>query len=165
MKLHRFLIGLSLLLVVAPAGAAFAKDKDKDKDDDLTAKLKAQEMAINDAFKARASAKLNMYIDANAMMTDNTGMMTLPQMSDLMKDVTVNSYTIDNYKLMMIDKDAYVATYNWTCDATYKGQTYPQGPYYASTVWAKKGKEWKAVYHQETMAMQPGSPPPAAESH
>ena len=164
MKLHRFLIGLSLLLVVAAAGAAFAKDKDKD--DDLTAKLKAQEMAINDAFKARDAAKLNMYIDANAVMADNTGFMTLPQMFDVMKDVTVNGYTIDNYKTMMIDKDAYVATYNWTCDATYKGQTYPQGPYYASTVWAKKGKEWKAVYHQETMGMQPGAaPPPAAESH
>jgi len=160
MKLHRFLIGFSLLLVVAAAGAAIAKDKDMD----ITATLKAKEMAINDAFKARDAAKMNMYIDANALMADNTGFMTLTQMQDLMKDVECRSYTIDNYKTMMIDKDAYVATYNWTADASYKGQPYPPGPYYASTVWAKKGKDWKAVYHQETMAMTPGAAP-AAESH
>jgi len=163
MKLNRFLIGFSLLLMVAAAGAAFAKDKDKDMVE-LAATLKGKEMAINDAFKARDTAKMNMYIDANAMMADNSGFMSLGQMLDLMKDVDVKGYTIDNYKLMMIDKDAYVATYSWSTDATYKGQPYPAGPYYASTVWAKKGKDWKAVYHQETMAMPQGAAP-AAESH
>jgi hypothetical protein len=30
-------------------------------------------------------------------------------------------------------------------------------------VWAKRGKDWKAVYHQETLAMS--AMPPAAAGH
>ena len=73
-------------------------------------------------------------------------------------------YTIDGYKTMMVDKDCYVSTYTWKGDATYKGQPYPPGPWYCSTVWAKRGKDWMGVYHQETLAT-PGSATSATESH
>lgn len=159
-----FALGLLLALT---ATAAFAKGNaagDKKDAGDVTATLEAKERQMQEWIKNKDAASFLAVLDKGAWMADPSGFneaaSTVPE---LMKMIEMKSYTIENYKTMTIDKDACVATYVFKGDATMGGQPYPPGPWYCSTVWAKRGKDWKAVYHQETLAMQP--PSSMTESH
>ena len=137
-----------------------AKDMKKAKSTDITATLEAKERDINEAIKAKDSAKMMTMIDSDGWMADGMGFNPVSAIPEMLKDMELRSYTMDGVKSMKIDKDAYILTYTWKGDATMKGQLMPAAPYYCSTVWAKRGNDWKAVYHQESMAA-PMAPPTA----
>jgi hypothetical protein len=163
MKLLRVLSVLMLASTLC-AGVVHAADKaDKAaKSNDVTARLEANDRKILEAIKAKDLKTFMDMVDPNGMSADAMGFMPTSGMGDMMKDMDMRSYTIDGYKTIMIDHDAYISTFTWTGDASYKGQAMPNGPYYCSTVWRKKGDDWKAVYHQESLAMQP---PPVEVAH
>ncbi|MBA3766309.1 MAG: nuclear transport factor 2 family protein [Acidobacteria bacterium] len=57
--------------------------------------------------------------------------------------------TLDDWKVIMIDKDAAIVTYR----ATPKAEACGPEPAVErnSTVWVKRGGKWLAVFHQDTM--------------
>ena len=158
MKLLRILTALAALLALA-TGFAHAKG---DKGGDVSATLEAKEKSINDAFKNHDDKGFMALVDPTGWSVDPMGVSAVSGAVEMMKQVEIKSYTLTGYKTFMVDKDCYVSTYTWNGDATFKGQPYPAGPWYCSTVWAKRGKEWKAVFHQETLSMPP---PQAGEMH
>ena len=150
MRLVRTLTMLAALVTLGN-GAAQAKG---DKSSDIPAALEAKEKMINEAFKNRDEKGFMALVDANGWSVDPMGVSPVSGAVEMMKQADIKSYTMTGYKTMMVDKECYVATYTWNGDATFKGQPYPAGPWYCSTVWAKRGKEWKAVFHSESLAMQ-----------
>ena len=58
---------------------------------------------------------------------------------------------MENVQSKMLTKDVYVLTFQTTIDASLKGQPMPAGPWYCSTVYAKRTKGWVPVFHQETL--------------
>ena len=163
MKLIRSLPALMMLLTLC-AGVVHAADKaDKAaKSGDVAAKLEENERKVQEAFKAKDAKTFMDMVDSDGWAADMTGFMPVSGVPDMMKDMELKSYTMEGFKALMIDHDAYVVTYTWKCEGSMKGQAMPAGPYYCSTVWHKKGNDWKAIYHQESLGMQP---PPATESH
>ena len=138
MKLIRTLSVMVVLLGFATAGHAdpeSSEAKMKVAKGDIAATLEANERKVNDAIKKKDTAAAMALIDAAGWMADPSGIHPTSAMPEMMKDWDVRSYTIEDYKAMMIDKDAYVATYVWRADASYKGQVLPQMPVYCSTVW------------------------------
>jgi ketosteroid isomerase-like protein len=93
-------------------------------------------------------------LSIDAMMGFVDKQATLKSMSE--QPCEVRSYSLADEKITWIDKDAAVYTYSGTMDATCGGQKIPD-KVYASTVWAKRGGKWQAVFHQET----PATPPPS----
>ena len=167
MKTIRVLITLALMALAASTLQADTKAdkemKEKMAKPDISATLEAKERMIQEAFKNRDIAGFNAQVDANGWAIDPSGIMAVSSVPEMMKQVEIRSYTIEGYKTMMIDPNVYVSTYTYNGDATMAGQPFPNGPWYCSTVWAKKGKDWKAVYHQETLSMQ--GMPAATASH
>ncbi len=163
MKTTRFAPALILALALAgPPPARADEAKPKSKLNDVSATLEAKERQTQDAFKNKDKIAFMTWIDSNAWAVDPTGLSPVSKASEMMNQMEVRSYTLDQFKTIMVDHDTYVATYEFHCDATMGGQPYPPGPWYCSTVWARHGKEWKAVFHQQTLAMAPA---PAAQSH
>ncbi len=158
MKLFRVFAAVGVLTLAATTALAEsqpAKSKsEKSGRMDLSATLEVKERRVQEAFKNHDLPTFMSMVDANAWQIDPNGIMPVSAVPEMMKDVTVRSYTMENFKTVMIDPDACVATYVFNGDASYKGEPYPAGPWYCSTVWAKRGKEWKAVFHQETLSMQ-----------
>ena len=64
-------------------------------------------------------------------------------------DCKVNSYSVEDSKVTWVDKDAVLLTYKANQDAVCGGQKVPE-TVWASSLWIKKGNEWKAAFHQET---------------
>ena len=64
-------------------------------------------------------------------------------------DCKVNSYSLEDAKSTWVDKDTVLLTYKATEDVVCASQKLPSAVW-ASSLWVKKGNEWKAAFHQET---------------
>ena len=79
------------------------------------------------------------------------------------------SWNLDDAQMSKINDDNYVVAYKgvWdgTCTMDGKTEKIPT-PVRAATVWHRDGSNWKAVFHGETLIVDPKNPPtapPAAE--
>src|SRR5437762_11967881 len=61
-----------------------------------------------------------------------------------LKNLTLNDYTISNSKMMVIDKDAFLLTYDVTIKGVYKNEAFPEGPYHAGSAWVNRDGKWQA---------------------
>jgi hypothetical protein len=165
----RFAIPLlvaSALIGLAPAGSARGYDKPavtKSEAHNVAATLEAADRKVNDAFQNRDAKSFLSMIDPNAWSVDAMGFTPVSKMVDMLKDVEIKNYSIEGYRVMKVDQNNYVALYTWKGQGSYKGQPFPPVAY-CSTLWNKRGKEWKAIFHQESMAME-GAPQSAATIH
>lgn len=132
---------------------------------DMTSTLRALEVKVNDTFKNHDSQTFLSMIDPNAMSVDAMGFTPASQVAGMFPDMQVNSYSIEGYKVYPIEKGVYLATYTWKGDGTYKGQPWPSLTY-CSSIWAKRGADWKCVFHQESLPMPAqGMQPQAMGQH
>jgi len=163
MKFSRWILALvslaALCATLAVADDKMSGEKSMEKSSkgtDVTAKLEARERAISDAFKNKDAAAFMKIVDKDGFGADPSGFSSVSMMGDMMKDYDVRSFTIDDAKATKISADAYLFTYTSHQDVSYKGQPLPN-TVYASTLYVKRGNEWRAFYHQETPAMQMSS--------
>src|SRR5262249_35717613 len=104
----------SLLGTVAVAEDAAKAAKDaKPMKGDATAAISAAEAAVNEAVKNHDMATFNKYVDPMGWSADPSGVHAVSEAAEMLKTVEIRSYTIENEKTIMIDKDAYVHTYVW----------------------------------------------------
>jgi hypothetical protein len=160
--MRRLLLSSVLAILVCAQIPAYAAGTAKN-GDELKTKLESYETKINQAFKDKDSAAFMAHVDANAWQADASGFAPVTDVPTMMKDTEIQNFTISDYRIHMVDPEACVATYVWKGTGTYKGQAFPVAPVYCSTVWTKKGDDWKAVYHQETISME-GMAPAASTS-
>lgn len=158
----------TLLALTSNVGRAADKmdmsAKKSPKGGDMSATLEAKERQMQEAVKNKDIEGFMGMVDPDGWSADPNGFQPNSAMRDMIKQIEVRSYSLDDFKVQMIDHDAYIARYVWKGDASFNGQPFPAGTtWYCSTVWAKRGKDWKALYHQESMSMP--AAPPAAESH
>jgi len=76
------------------------------------------------------------------------------------KDFIPTDVTFSDWKMLPIDNDAVILTYNVTVKATYKGKDLPPGPYRAAAAWVNRDGKWLGFYYQQTPVKT--MPPPAA---
>lgn len=65
----------------------------------------------------------------------------------------VTTYSLDNTKVTMLNKDAALLTYRYSHDAVCGG-TPEASPLWASTVYVRRGGKWLIAFHQEIPAAQ-----------
>ena len=78
------------------------------------------------------------------------------------KDFNLTDATFTDWKMLPIDNDAVILTYNTTLKATYKGQEVPPGPYHSAAAWVNRDGKWLGFYYQQTPVKTMPPPPPAA---
>lgn len=165
MKLAARAFVLAIAVATLAATLALAEshtDKSaKSSGGDVLEQLKAHEMKIWDAIKAKDKPKMLSLLDPAAMSIDMMGIAPASSFTDMFPDIEVRSMEGKDYRTLAVSKDVVVLMYEVTVDMSFKGQAAPPGPWYASTVYAKKGKGWVPMFHQETLAM----PAPAATGH
>src|SRR5204862_521699 len=79
-----------------------------------------------------------------------------------LKDYDLSDITYSDWKMLTIDKEAVLLTYNLNPKATYKGQAVPPGPYHAAAAYVNRDGEWLGIYYQQTLARTMPSPSPTA---
>jgi len=119
----------------------------------------ANEMAINKAFEKHDAAALNRLILPEGVSVDPMGVMNSMDIPKVLTEIKVSPGSkIDSSRVLWIDDNTAVHMYKWTGKGTAMGQPMPS-PTWSSTLWVLRGGQWKATFHQETLAM---TPPPSA---
>jgi len=79
------------------------------------------------------------------------------------KDFSLTDATFSDWKMLPIDNDAVILTYQTTLKATYKGSEVPPGPYRSAAVWVNRDGKWLGFYYQQT-PVKPPMPAPSAST-
>jgi hypothetical protein len=114
--------------------------------------ISAKEKAAWDGFKRKDEAAFKKYLLPDYFGVTAGGVSDTAQSLTGMKDTELSDYTLADWKLTTIDKDAVLLTYTATNEkATYKGKPVPSGPYYEASVYLNRNGEWLNIYYQETL--------------
>lgn len=155
---HSRLASIAVGLVLSVASAALAdspkvtaKYEPAVTTNDLTAVLEAHEHNIWAALKKKDVEAMAGLVEPGAWAINSSGISSVDDFIKIMGDYEVRSYEMKNVQSKMLTKDVYVLTFQTTVDASLKGQPMPSGPWYCSTVYAKRTKGWVPVFHQETL--------------
>jgi hypothetical protein len=98
------------------------------------------------------------------MEVENDGVYDKAGIIAYVKDINITDVTYSDWKVVPVDKDATLLTYNVTVKETDKnGKAAPPGPYHAASAWINRDGKWLGIYYQETEAAKPSpSPSPSA---
>jgi hypothetical protein len=156
----KFLTFLLPLIVIANAGLTFAQAPAANRAA-VEKQLLATERALNDAIAKGDMKTFHSNLAPDAISMDSGGIMKVDAEFDkMMASLKMQSWNIDSPQFYWVNDNTVVVMYKWTGKGTYQGQPVPS-PTWASTVWSNKGGKWLAVFHQESAAMAPPTPPPA----
>jgi len=78
------------------------------------------------------------------------------------KDFNLTDATFSDWKMILVDNDAVILTYQVTLKGSNKGTDIPPGPYRAAAAWVNRDGKWLAFYFQQTPIKTMPAPPPAA---
>jgi uncharacterized protein (TIGR02246 family) len=105
-----------------------------------------------EAVKNKDANGFNKLFAEDGLMIDSMGMTTRAAFIQTLPDLNITEYSLENLKVVMLDKDAAVVSYKANVKGSFKGQAFPPNPAYVSSTWVKRGGKWVAMFHQETMA-------------
>lgn len=114
--------------------------------------LAAKERAIIDSIVKKDRKAFESIVASDGVTSGPMGRMSVADGLKVMfsSDYSLVSATVEDPQVMMIDKDAAILTYKSTGTETYQGKTNTTTAY-ASTIYARRGAGWKAIFHQESM--------------
>ena len=156
MKKH---LPLAVIILLVFVSLCSAQNGNKSKAGADTASLEAmlirQEKELWEAWKNKNAAPFEKALPADAVMVDASGVGTKGQ---VVKEISNNpceirGYSLSNFKVTMINKDAAILTFKATQDFTCDGKAGPT-PIYGSSIYVKRGGQWLNIFHQETPAKQ-----------
>jgi hypothetical protein len=121
--------------------------------------LMAMEKQAWDAFGKGDGKFFETFLTDDAILGSDYGFVSKAQsVKDISgKPCELKSYSFSNFKVMMLDKNTAIITYEAAQDATCGGQKAPN-KVYASSVYVKRKGKWQGAYHQETAAATESMP-------
>ncbi len=125
--------------------------------------LIAKEKAGWDAIKKKDWEGLGKLLAGDFIDVEDDGVYDKAGSIASLKNYNLTDVTYSDWKMLTVDKDSAVLTYNINPTGTNNGQAIPPGPYRAAAAYVNRGGEWLGIYFQQTRAetMPSSSPSPA----
>jgi hypothetical protein len=122
------------------------------------AELIAKEKGAWDAFKLKDADAFKKSLAPEYFGVSSTGVSDIAASIAAMKDTELTDFTLSDWKMTTIDKDAVLLTYTAMEKGTYKGKPVPAGPYFEASAYVNRNGEWVNVYYQETLKQEMAAP-------
>ena len=144
---------LILMIVIAATSAAFSQTK-MAKDSKVEAQIIALEKAGWEAWKNKNAAWYQTNITEDFLLVNSEAVSTKAEVvKSTATDCDVKSYSLDNFKFVMLDKNTALMTYTATQDGVCSGKTIPANVR-ASVNYVKRGGKWLEAFYMETPMAQ-----------
>jgi hypothetical protein len=146
-----FVACCATVAAVAQAQNAPSPGKTGSRDSVLQTVLEQREKQGWEAFKSKDRNGFSAIVteDYTAVIADGNGERDLQGTLDSMKEITINSYTLSEFKLTSLGSNAALLRYQ--ASANYTIGTQPiSGKLAVSDIWVKRGGQWKSLRYQET---------------
>lgn len=131
------------------------------------AEIEVREKAIWEAMEKKNYGTFADMLSSDYLEVGEDGLYDKPATVANAKDLDISDIAYADWKMLTLDKDAVIITYNITAKWTYKGQVVPPGPYRVASAWVNREGKWLAIYYQQTAVdttprpTQPGASQPA----
>ncbi len=143
-----------MIMAIAIAASSVAFGQMKSKDNSVEARLIAIEKQSWEEWKNKNGGFFQTLLTDEAV---NVGVGGLSNKSQIVKstssDCEVKSFSVDNFKVVMLDKNVALLTYAAIQDGVCGGRTIP-AKVFASSVYVKRGGKWLNAFYQETPPAQ-----------
>lgn len=157
----RYILSIALLVIAAapPALAQNPTETAGASQSTFAESIIANEKQLFEMLKKKDINGFKSLVASDGTVFGRNGRISMTDFNQFVfsPDYTVQSATVEDPQVMMIDKNVAIITYKTTGSQTYKGRS-ETGTAYASTVWVKRGEKWMAVFHQESMVPAPTAP-------
>jgi hypothetical protein len=128
------------------------------------AEITAKDVAIWDALKKKDYDAFGKLLDTDYIEVEDDGVYDKPGIIAYVKDLNISDVTFSDRKMLRIDKDAVILTYNVTAKGTYKGQALPTGAYHGAAAYVNRDGQWLGIYYQQVLAQTAPPPPPPGKT-
>jgi hypothetical protein len=119
----------------------------------LTEMLISREKEVWELIKKKDIQGFSTYLADDQLYVTNDGVHTKAETVKSVGAGNLSELTVDEWKVLTIDKDAALVTYRVTAKGMVNGQE-ASSVTRESTLWAKRGGKWLAVFHQDTMVKE-----------
>ena len=118
-------------------------------DNNLEAMLIAREKEVWELIKKKDAQGFASYLAEDQLYVNSQGVHSKAESVKGVAAEGTSDLTLDDWKVIMVGKDVAIVTYRATPKAVACG---PEPAVERNTtVWAKRGGKWLAVFHQDTM--------------
>ncbi len=124
-----------------------------DKNNSVKTQIIALEKAGWDAWKNKDSSWFQTNLTDDALSVNSDGVSDKAQIIKGYADCDVKSYSLDDFKFRMLDKNSALITFAGIQDAVCGGKPSPP-TVRASSVYVKRGGKWLNSFYTETEASQ-----------
>ena len=146
-------IMMILMIAVAATSAAFGQAK-MSNDSKVEAQVIALEKAGWEAWKNKNAVWYQTNITEDFLLVNSEAVSTKAEVvKSTATDCDVKSYSLDNFKFVMLDKNAVLMTYTAAQDGVCSGKTIPANVR-ASVNYVKRGGKWLEAFYMETPMTQ-----------
>jgi hypothetical protein len=129
------------------------------------AEMFAKEKSAWDTLKQKDTVAFGNLLASDYIEVTDDGVFDKAGIVADVKDFDLTDATFSDWKMLPIDNDAVILTYNTTLKGKYKGKDIPPGPYHSAAAWVNRDGKWVAFYYQQNMIKtMPPPPSPASTS-
>jgi len=111
--------------------------------------IAAEKRVIWEAVAKKQIDILQSSLAADYLDVSDVGIFTKTETLQLIPDLMLRDYSLDKFKVIKLNRNAGVVTYEAIQHWTIKGQEAPSHVR-ATSVWIKRGGKWLVVFHQES---------------
>jgi len=127
------------------------------------ADITAKEKAVWDTLKKKDLVAFGDMLTSDYIEVGDDGVFDKAAIIADLKDLNLTDATFSDWKMLPIDNDAVILTYNTNLKGTFKGKDVPPGPYHSASVWVNRDGKWLSFFYQQTLVKtMPPPPPPSA---
>lgn len=149
-------IFIVMMIAIAASFITLGQTKTpKNNNNSVEAQLIALEKQAWEAWKNRNGSFYQSFLSEDSIQISANGVENKAQIIESMSDSSceVKSYSLDNFKLVMLEKNTAILTYKAMPDAICNGKALPV-TLWASSVYVKRSGKWLAAFYQDTPADQ-----------
>jgi hypothetical protein len=141
-----------MMIAIGVSSVAFCQTK-KSKNPKVEAQIIALEKAGWGAWKNKNAVWFKNNLTEDFVMVNSKGITNKAQILKTTNDCEVKSFSLDNFKFVMLDENAALLTYTAMQDAVCSGETIP-AKVRASVNYVKRGGKWLEAFYMETPITQ-----------
>jgi len=140
-----------LMIAIAASSVAYGQTK-MSKDSQLEKEIIALERQSNEAVNKKDAKTLEGIIPADSLIVTEKGIEDRAGFfKTFVDECTVKSFSMDDIKFVMLDKNTVMVAYKYTQDAICNGQTAPSS-LWISSLYSKRGGKWLNTFFSLTPA-------------
>jgi len=146
-------IMIVLMIAIGVSSVAFGQTK-MSNDAKVQTQILALEKASWEAWKNKNGGWFQTNLTDDYLLVNSEGVENKSQIvKSTASDCDVKSYALDNFKFVMLNKEAALLTYTGMQDAVCSGKALPANVN-SSAVYVKRGGKWFAALYMETPKAQ-----------